>query len=120
MEEDGGGAFRKSEFLEWKIFEWAISRISGQSVIEGDLFSQGWVWLSQSLSLVHVEAWADSGRVCLWTLDQEFLSIFRNGILYFPGDDFHIYRKDVTPTVNEALWEAAVHTNELQIELLHR
>ena len=46
--------------------------------------------ISLFLSLVQVEAWAvtefqdDSDRVYHWTLDLEFLGIFRNGIIHFP------------------------------------
>jgi len=72
-----------------------------------------------------VEAWAvtefqdDLGWVCHWTLDLEFFSIFGNGFNHFPGDDFHISRNGVTQMDNEALWEAAAHTNKLQHKLLH-
>ena len=36
----------------------------------------------------------------------------------FHGDDFHISRNGVTQVDNEALWEAAAHTNRLQHNLL--
>ena len=36
----------------------------------------------------------------------------------FYGDDFHISRNGVTQRGNEALWEAAAHTNRLQHNLL--
>ena len=36
----------------------------------------------------------------------------------FHGNDFHISRREVTETGNEALWEAAAHTNRVQHKLL--
>ena len=53
-----------------------------------------------------------------WTLDLEFLSIFRNGFIHSHGDEFHISRNGVTQMGNEALWEAASHTIRLEHNLL--